>query len=225
MRKEIVVLAVSSKPPGRCVAGIEILSGGFLGNWVRPINPKTQNGLDINILNNQNYREIKLLDIVSVILQEKNLSVPHQPENFTLIPKKSYETTFFHSGYLDKSVLVDYIDDSIEWPLGSHSSGKINNRVSSKNYRLIDRSLYLVKCPVDIIIEVGNDKKNPDISGSFTVKSVPYKLSITDLEIRKAFSKHEENSIIPIPMAIMCISLGEDFNGHAYKLIASLIIF
>ena len=62
--KKIVVLANSRKPPGRCIAGIEINNDGSLGNWVRPWDVTSANGgLSLENLKSQNDVEITNLAV------------------------------------------------------------------------------------------------------------------------------------------------------------------
>ena len=218
MLKKIVVLAVSIKPPGRCVAGIEILEDGSFGNWIRPINPDTNNGLDFNILYNQHGELIKLMDIVSFEVKEKNYSIRYQTENFNIFIKKHPQSTFFHLGRLSVKKLFECLDQNLEWPNNNSSQSKINDRISEKNFRRVTRSLYLIKCPLKVYVTNEGGK----FYGEFSFNNISYKLDITCPKFKEKFKSREERTY-NFQNVIMCLSIGENFKRSAYKLIASII--
>lgn len=220
MLKKIVVLAVSNKPPGRCVAGIEILEDGSFGNWIRPINPDTNNGngLELSILFNQHRELIKLMDIVSFEVKEKNYSIRYQTENFNIFTKKHPQSTFFHLGRLSVKKLFECLDQNLEWPNNNSSQSKINDRISQKIFRRVKRSLYLIKCPLKVYIT--NEGKK--FYGEFSFNNTSYKLDITCPIFKGEFKSREERTY-NFQNVIMCLSIGENYKGSAYKLIASII--
>ena len=65
--KNIVCLANSYKRGGRCIAGKEILDGGF-GAWIRPASDRPNQELSRPECSLWGFRRPELLDIVSVPL-------------------------------------------------------------------------------------------------------------------------------------------------------------
>lgn len=87
IKKQVLVLANSSKSPGRCVAGIEILSdtpeGLVFGEFIRPIDATQPEGalrLSTTMINKH---AVKPLDIVEMELR-KHAEDPNHPEDWII---------------------------------------------------------------------------------------------------------------------------------------------
>src|SRR5258708_1330062 len=78
-QKNIVCLASSRKPGGRCVAGKEIVEGGY-GNWIRPVSGRSTVEISFDELRYEDGRDSEILDIINIPMID---SVPHvhQTEN------------------------------------------------------------------------------------------------------------------------------------------------
>ena len=119
--------------------------------------------------------------------------------------------------------------DQVRGPLWEnlHSSyNGINDRVPIDTANLLDRSLYFIqpnsfKISVGIEgAEFGNPRRR--VRGLFKLNGNPYKLSVTDPDIVDRFHQAKSGTY-QIEDALLCVSLGEPWDGHAYNLIASVI--
>ncbi len=57
----------------------------------------------------------------------------------------------------------------------------------------------------------------------FSLNGVQYSLAITDPAVERVYLA-SNNDAYNVGKAILCISLGEPYQGYAYKLIASVIL-
>jgi len=73
---------------------------------------------------------------------------------------------------------------------------------------------------IEVLIE-GAEFGNPrrKVRGEFTLNDVNYRLAITDPTVESEYADGTHD----IGSAILCISLGEPYEGYAYKLIAGVI--
>jgi hypothetical protein len=223
-RKTIIVLAKSRKPPGRCVAGIEIKNDGSLGNWVRPwdVTSITKNGgLSMLNLKNQNDVEIKNLDVVSFKYFERNSDHSYQLENVHISPKR-YENIFFHTGKFKKEHLLPKIEESLPWLEGSNSNGFLYNRIPESELKDIKRSLCLIQRDIEITAFFKNNKKVLAVKFNDNNHEVRAQLTCPLYEKQLAIEVGQDPIILP--NAIMCVSLGEIWKGFCYKLVASIIL-
>ncbi len=60
------------------------------------------------------------------------------------------------------------------------------------------------------------------VRARFKVKGHRYCFSVTDPKVESVALKGEDGES-PIPEALLCVSLGEIWNGAAYKLVAAII--
>lgn len=223
-RKTIVVLAKSRKPPGRCVAGIEIKNDGSLGNWVRPwdVNSITKNGgLSMLNLKSQNDVEITNLDVVSFRYFERNSDHSYQLENVHISPKR-YENIFFHTGKFKKELLLPKIENSLPWPEGSNSNGFLKNRLHESELKDIKKSLCLIQRDIEITTFLKNNKKALAVKFNDNNNEIRVQLTCPLYEEQLAIEVGQDPIILP--NAIMCVSLGEIYKGYSYKLVASIIL-
>ena len=223
-RKTIVVLANSRKPPGKCIAGIEINNDGSLGNWVRPWDVTSANGgLSKGNLKSQNDVEITTLDVVSFKYFERNSDNTYQLENVHISPKR-YENIFFHTGKFKKELLLPKLEKSLPWPRGSNSSGFINNRIHESELKGITRSLCLIQRDIEISAFYKSYGGKKTLAAKFDENNYEVKAAITCPKIEEQLVLEVGQDPIILPNAIMCISLGEIFKGYSYKLVASIIL-
>ena len=87
-------------------------------------------------------------------------------------------------------------------------------------------SLYLVRpTELAIIVAVEGGGMYPAkrrVRARFTLKGHRYCLSVTDPKI-ESVALNGADGESPIPEALLCVSLGEVWNGAAYKLVAAII--
>lgn len=221
-RKKIVCLADSRKTGGHCVAGREI-STGKIGDWVRPISKREHQEISIEELRYKDGHVAKLLDIITIpMLRAK----PHafQSENH-LIADEYYWVKNGRATWKQIEAAVQEVNGPL-WSNGSSSYGMTNNRVPDARAKTFGHSLLLVR-PNNLKIIVGTQggmyaPERRKVSAEFQLNGLPYKLALTD-NMKEGVFLRGNNGAFPIPNAFLCISLGESYNGHAYKLAAALI--
>jgi hypothetical protein len=102
----------------------------------------------------------------------------------------------------------------------------VHDQVSEATAKTLKDSLKLIpvnEFTVEVALEgaaFGNGKRR--VRGSFSAGGHRYKLAVTDPVVERKYLA-EQDGVVEIGSAILCISLGEPFNGYAYKLIAGVI--
>ena len=151
---------------------------------------------------------------------------PYQPENH-LIEDKTYWGLSRRAAYAEALRAVDPIQPHL-WGLSPDSSyhGRYD-RVPLADAPAFNSSLRLVKVD-DLRIRVRaesvifeNMKKK--LRGYFTYSGNQYGIMITDPIIENQYLSMAENTY-DVGAALLCVSLGEPYQGHAYKLIAGVIL-
>ncbi len=69
--------------------------------------------------------------------------------------------------------------------------------------------------------EFGNAKRK--VRGHFTLNGAQYLLSVTDPVVERQYLAGG-NGEFNVGTAILCVSLGEPYQGYAYKLIAGVFV-
>ncbi len=144
----------------------------------------------------------------------EHLPLINQPENY-LISDDIWEQNY----NLKYENIVNYIDNPLDlWIDGVSRSDRVNYHLIKNGKIVIEQSLYLIRVDrVDIywrdrgVIGKGRQRR-----GVFEYNGIRYDLPITDPKFRD-FKEHSLES------SFLCISLGEEFDGYCYKLIASII--
>ena len=221
-QKKILCLADSRKMSGHCVAGREI-AGNKIGDWIRPISKREHEEISVDELRYKDGHLAKLLDIITIpMLRAKPRTF--QTENH-LIADEYYWTKSARATWKQIEAAVQDVKGPL-WANGSSSFGMTNNRVPDARAETFDHSLLLVR-PNNLRIVVGPqggmyapDKRR--VGAEFQLDGLPYKLALTDNEREHAYLRGN-NGTFPIANAFLCISLGESYKGHAYKLAAALI--
>ncbi|NWK12373.1 dual OB domain-containing protein [Clostridium cadaveris] len=218
---ELVVLSKSRKHGGYCVAAIDCGNRSF----VRLISRNKLNHYAIaeNDLIDQNGKCAEVLDNVVVVPDKNNISLPFQPEN-ELIDTGYY---VFNKGKFNNIKLRSIINGMTN--KYEYIFFNIDKRISSIELHQIDsnniHSLELIIAE-KLTIRVKEVNKRT-LKGSIYYKGNWYNdLSITDIEFEKNYYDKVDNfnyGYITLNNPYLLISLGEEFNGFHYKLIASVL--
>ena len=207
MIKEIVVFANSVKHGNSCVAG----KCTRTGEWIRPVS--NNEGAEISVAQTKkiNRRDndsewgLKVLNKIKVDLSH-HAPLDHQTENY-VINKTPWTDEFF----IKKEEVTKYLDS----PQDLWGEGDRVSHDDIKDNQLIKNSLYLVQVHQLELFKDQNDKRR----AKFSYGGVDYNLAVTGRE----FDFHFKQNSTFLRNAIICVSLGENFNGHCYKLVAAII--
>lgn len=199
---EVIILANSVKHSQHCVAGKCFRTG----QWIRPVSDR--NGAELSHAQSKCQNPHGAFNVKPLQKVLMNFSVhtplPHQPENYIIddsIWRQNYKINEEElNNYLDNPVDIWGSSDRIAY---SHIlDGDIN----------ITQSLYLVHVQNLNLYKNQYDKRR----ASFTYGDFSYDLAVTDPN----FDRIIESS--PIIKSILCISLGEEYEGNCYKLVATI---
>jgi hypothetical protein len=221
--KRIVVLANSRKVSGRCIAGKEVSSNGFI-DWVRPVSLRPAGELSEADRQFSDGTDPKLLDVVDIYMTKH---APHgfQTENYAIDDTKYWRlvrkcTPADLKSALDASAVILW-DNSA--PSTAHG---LHDRVEDAVAANLKGSLLLIEVPmltITVAVEgAGFPSAKRRLRGSFSYKNVSYILSITDPVVERDYLKMDDGRY-PVGPVTLCISLGDSWQGYAYKLIAGVI--
>lgn len=197
-----VVLACSMKHQGRCIAG----KSATTGLWVRLVS--NAEGAEVpvaqtvftNSYGTQN--KAKPLQKLQMTIGQ-HVPLAHQPENFISVPGWVQVP-----GYnLRLSELRGLVDSPLDlWGIGDRvDSDAIGDTV------FVTQSLYLVQ-----VLNLHLHRNWTQRRVTFVYNGAEYDLSCTDLQ----YDDVEAGRIIP--NGYLCISLGEEFRGDHYKIVATI---
>lgn len=217
--KRIVCFADSWKTGGSCVAGREFTSKAW-GSWVRPISPRSSHEIWDSEKRYPDRSMPALLDVIDVPMQA------HQPHGF-----QQENHVIDGSPWIRRATFIwSQIQGAEEHPAGPLwlngfcSSRGTNDRVPETQAAGFTRSLYLVR-PVNLrVVNVHNHYENrTEIRVRFELCNEEYCLKLTDPAATARLAPQASAEVTEVEDALMCVSLGEAFNGFAYKLAASII--
>jgi hypothetical protein len=215
----VVCFANSRKNGSRCFAGKEWSRSGR-GVWVRPVSGGEKRALSPRQMTFWDGLQPTLLDIVQVPV-ESALPEGHQRENVLVSDKRSWARV----GRLRWADVGKWLDTPEQlWALHGQSSGLLNNSVCAG--RLVaDSSLQLITVPRLLLRLIDSPRLNEPyrrvVVGEFDYHGVSYRLHVTDNQMEdQCRSRH---GLVEIAQPVLCVSLGECFYGHCYKLIAAVL--
>jgi hypothetical protein len=130
-------------------------------------------------------------------------------------------------GALAANELANLVDrPNTLWDNGDSSYYGVNDRVGIQAASLLTTSLLLI-IPENLAIHVvtegaefGNPKKR--VRANFEYNGDPYFLSVTDPVFEREFLP-KPNGNYELAGCHMCVSLGEVYQNHCYKLVAAII--
>lgn len=200
---QIVIFANSLKHGQHCVAG-KLLGSS---QWVRPVS--NENGGELShaqasIINPYGRFNVKPLQRVIIGLQ-RHVPLLNQPENYLV------DSSVWRQNYsIAKSEVSKYLDNPTSlWGEG----GRISYDLIKSQRMKIDQSLYLIQTDKLRLYKNENDKRR----ANFIYENINYDFPVTDPNFDRLLENSSNLS------GILCISLGEKFEGKCYKLVATLI--
>ena len=217
--RTIVCFANSKKYSRRCVAGKE-LRGNMVGGWIRPVTDRATCEVSLAEMSFKDGQTPRLLDIVRVPLRRHSPQA-YQTENY-LIDSGPYWTK---CGTLSASQLPRFCDDPGRlWINGHHSSNGYNDCVPLELAETqLSSSLLLIR-PSSLCVQVAPERQGRKVRVEFTYHQQRYRLALTDPLVEQHYLRGGDGRF-PLDNRYLCVSLGEPFNGHCYKLVASIIPF
>ncbi len=207
----MICLANSRKSGGRCIAGIDYNTG----EWIRPVNDGGGE-LSLRDINYEDGNTPKVLDIIDVPVLEYQ-PLYYQPENWVI----DWNYYWTKVGELPVGELTDYCENEL------YIFGGSSDRVSEEQVKSITapRSLILINVKEICLIKTWNYKNFPQLRAIFAYNGSKYNLVVTDKSLEEKFLDGEvEIGQYPyVGNLYLTISLGENFYGNHYKLLASVI--
>lgn len=201
---EVLILARSVKKGNHCIAGKCIKTR----QWVRPVsdtNGGELNDEQIKYENPHGKYPVKPLQRM-VMSFASHVPLLNQPENY-LIDGKIWKQNYNIS--LDE--LEQFLDEPDDlWGMDDKVSYK---SIGSKEI-VIEQSLYLIQ--VEKLKLYRNKYNKKRALFLYNGQQYDFAVTVTDSEFDKICSEKKEIK------GILCISLGEEYNGDCYKLVAAI---
>ncbi|MBB5858488.1 dual OB domain-containing protein [Xanthomonas arboricola] len=220
--KTIVCLANSRKNSGRCLAGKEKLAGNQL-SWIRPVGTTETKELNEYDRQYSDGTTAQNLDIIEIHFNHVDQH-SFQAENFVIDSKAYWRKV----GFFPKYRLNELQDYPMQlWENGESSYSGFNDRVALAHLAAKRASLYFIK-PNKAQIHVSaegaafNDSKLK-VRAHFTYNNVNYALLVTDPFIEAKYVAMGVGQYSIDPDSYFTVSLGEPYNGFAYKLVAAIL--
>ena len=227
IRKEIVCLANSRKLSGRCIAGREWSETDGAGAWVRPVSER--DGQEVSEYERQyeDGGDPRLLDVIDVpVLRacpENWQTENWQTENWLLDPEYYWRRSGKYSRF-DLVALADPVKPL--WIDGHSTYNGRNDKVPLVLTSSISDSLRLIRVErLELAVfspgeAFGNAKRR--VQGRFEFSGQEYALWVTDPACEKEHLAKLDGTYA-IGESYLTISLGEQYQGACYKLIAAVI--
>jgi hypothetical protein len=219
--KRIVCLANSVKIGGLCIAGKEVIKGGY-GGWVRPVSARPSAEVKLEECWYENRQTPRLLDIVDIRMVKAKPDL-HQTENHVIETGCCWEK----SGTLPWGDLDDLVDEPVPlWIDGEHTFSGLNDCVAEAQAATLTNSLVLIK-PKKVTIQVGVEGgiyKKRAVRAYFKHCRMEYGLKVTDPGADAAFRAKGDGSY-SLRDVFLCVSLTEPYemDHRCHKLVAAII--
>lgn len=218
--KRILCLANSYKTGGRCIAGREVVQNGFAG-WIRPVSNRTHheiNGLEMRYKNGGSASVLDYVDIAFLSHQ------PHyfQTENHLIAPAR-----WSHAGTANWAALQNAVDTVTGplWHNGVSTYHGQNDKIEENLANQLNSSLMLIRpenariCVEDEHQYMGGYKRA--VRAHFDYFGHSYIIKVTDPIALANYSPMDEGDY-PLQNGLFCLSLGETYQGYAFKLVAAI---
>jgi hypothetical protein len=208
LTKTIIVLAKSIKHNNYCIAGKDITSS----EWVRIVSDEEGSAIsnEQSKCTNNEWEAKGNRPYSSKVLQKiaieftKHAPLSYQPENYVIS-----DSLWHHEYGIGEQEIKNYLDNpDFLWNLEERVEYSLieNNTISIK------QSLYLVKVDDLQLYKNEDDKRR----ASFLYNNQNYDLPVTDPNFDNIINTS------PNLQGILCVSLGENFNGYCYKIVATI---
>jgi hypothetical protein len=140
--KTIVCLANSRKHSGRCVAGREVIRGGY-SSWIRPISGRPYGEISEEDSRYENGQAPQVLDIIRIPMLTP-AGQTYQRENHVIDDRYYWEKV----GTGDWRVVVGLLENASGplWVDGHSTYNGLNDQVPEAGALTLDRSLILAAC-------------------------------------------------------------------------------
>ncbi|MGY2209643.1 dual OB domain-containing protein [Pseudomonas pergaminensis] len=218
---EIICLANSRKHSGRCIAG-KIINGERQGEWIRPVGTSVSREIterDRGYDDGTTAQHLDLIDITFTAPQAPSF----QSENH-VIDDGTYWDKTGQGAITDLAGLVDA--PPTLWENGHSSFSGTNDRVPENLLTAPRQTLFLI-APNNVSIKVsaegaafGDSKRS--VRATFTYNRQIYSLKVTDPAVEQHYKGLGNGVYSPAEISYFTVSLGETWDGYAYKLIAAV---
>jgi hypothetical protein len=216
--KRVLCLANSRKMSGRCVAGKEALGTGW-GAWIRPVSGREHEELSEEERRYEDGTDPEIGDVIEVPLLEHRPRA-YQQENY-LIDDTRHWVRSRRAMWSELDAALDP-EPQVLWQGGYSSSNGLNDRIPEERAGILDRSLYLLKlrsCRIQVQAEWEGKRQ---VRAEFSLGAHQHLLKVTDPVTERDYLRRA-NGRYPLDDVLLCLSLGEPFQGFAYKLVATVI--
>lgn len=216
MKKEIILLATSNKHSNLCIAGIDTSTG----EWIRIISDDSTISYAVKF-DDTIYEDGSIPEILDIVQIE---CTSHQPCYY------QSENYINDSGFFWKKIGRASIKDVLKiHPLEDsnyifyNNDNKVSNDfMLSLSSKVFKHSLMLI-APTNIIIHVQEWEKKR-VKMSFTYNDVKYSyLAVKDFDYEKRYLALDRNNYPLKNGTLLVLSLGECYNNHHSKLIATIM--
>lgn len=199
---EVVVLANSIKHGQHCVAGKCVNTG----RWIRPVSNLQGGELSHQQARIQNpFGTFRVKPLQKAIIGlAQHAPLPHQPENYLID-----DTVWVQNFSFDAGQLNTLLDTPVDlWGDGNRVD---HARITAGFYK-VPQSLYLVQVENLRLYYTDDNKRR----ASFSYRGIDYDLAATDPLFDEIVRDNLPTS------GILCVSLGEQYQGYCYKLVATI---
>ncbi len=222
MIKRIICLANSRKLGDRCVAGRELLEGGRVGPWIRPVSARPDEAISLSEMRYANGNNPRLLDITNIPFVESR-STANQPENWLIDPRYYWEKVG-ECSYDNVRFLADV--NGTLWVNERSTNYNLNDYVLTEEANNAGCSLKLILvndlqlCVFTTGQGFGNPKRR--VQAIFSFNGTDYRLWVTDSVIEDSYCSRA-NGTYNVGSCYLTISLANPFHDCCYKVVAGVI--
>lgn len=205
---KIIVMTISSKFNGRCVAGIEVPSG----NWVRLTtdDAETHGAVLIKDLRCEDGIEFSVLDEIAVPIKGR---CPNsiQPENVLL------DTSYYIK--INKKATIQEVLKIHPAEVRSYILGNKYAYITEERVLDVGYSLTLVEVENLIILQEENPSGKPKTKANFSYTGNNYEnMSVTDPKFYSVANNSKFNN------AYIVVSIGTPYNNKHYKFVSAIYL-